>query len=99
MEDNRSERAAREALRKKRSMVLKLLQELGVDTTDWTQVNDFCRQARIAGKVFRDLTAEDLDKLGTKLRVMKRKGYRRRVPERPTVVVNLLPGIGGAGVN
>ena len=40
----------RDLQKKKRSLCLKLMQKLGVDTTDWTRVNEFCKNPRIAGK-------------------------------------------------
>lgn len=40
----------REQLRKERSATLKLLQRVGIDTTDWARVNAFCLDRRIAGK-------------------------------------------------
>ena len=33
----------REELRRKRSVCLKLMQQLGIDTTDWNRVNEFCK--------------------------------------------------------
>ncbi len=61
-------------LKKKRSLCLKLMQQAGIDTTDWQRINDFCRHPRIAGKVFAKLTLTDLDSLQTKLRAIMRKG-------------------------
>ena len=61
-------------LKKKRSLCLKLMQQAGIDTTDWQRINDFCRHPRIAGKVFAKLTLADLDSLQTKLRTIMRKG-------------------------
>ena len=61
-------------LKKKRSVCLKLMQQAGIDTTDWQRINDFCRHPRIAGKVFAKLTLADLDSLQTKLRAIMRKG-------------------------
>lgn len=61
-------------LKKKRSLCLKLMQQAGIDTTDWQRINDFCRHPRIAGKVFAKLTLADLDSLQTKLRAIMRKG-------------------------
>lgn len=58
----------------KRSLCLKLMQKLGIDTTDWTRINAFCQDQRIAGKVFARLTNEELDALATKLRSIQRKG-------------------------
>lgn len=64
----------RRQLRRKRSEVLKLMQQLGVDTTDWDRVNAFCTDARIAGKLFRKISVDELEELAVKLRAIKRKG-------------------------
>lgn len=61
-------------LKKKRSLCLKLMQQAGIDTTDWQRINDFCRHPRIAGKEFARLTLEELDSLQTKLRAIMHKG-------------------------
>ena len=63
----------RRQLRRKRSEVLKLMQQLGVDTTDWDRVNAFCTDARIAGKLFRKISVDELEELAVKLRAIKRK--------------------------
>lgn len=68
----------RDELKYRRSIVLKLLQELEVDTTDWVQINDFCRHPRIAGREFGRLSIDDLMDLARKLRSIKRKGWVRR---------------------
>lgn len=60
--------------KKKRSQCLRLMQKLGIDTTDWTRINYFCQDQRIAGKPFARLTNEELDTLATKLRSIQRKG-------------------------
>lgn len=64
----------REELRRKRSAVLRQLQKIGVDTTDWNRVDAYCRNPRIAGKEFRKLTAGELDTVNIKLRIIRRKG-------------------------
>lgn len=61
-------------LKKKRSLCLKLMQQAGIDTTDWQRINDFCRHPKIAGKVFARLNVADLNVLQTKLRSIIRKG-------------------------
>ena len=61
-------------LRKKRSLCLKLMQQLGIDTTDWTRINSFCNDRRIAGKPFARLNAAELEALAAKLRIIQRKG-------------------------
>lgn len=89
----------RDELKRRRSIALKLMQELEVDTTDWAQINDFCRHPRICGKAFVQLSIEELMVLATKLRAIKRKGWQRResgptqAPETPlqrmTYLINL----------
>ena len=65
--------ASRE-LKKRRSAVLKLMQQLGIDTTRWPNVDTFCTDARIAGKVFRRLSMNELEALVPKLRSILNKG-------------------------
>ena len=64
----------REELRRKRSVCLKLMQQLGIDTTDWDRINAFCNNPRIAGKPFVRISAAELDQLSVKLRAIQRKG-------------------------
>lgn len=64
----------RERLRRKRSLVLKLMQEAGVDTSGWDRVDRFCLSPRIAGKPFARLGMEELDALHLKLRAILRAG-------------------------
>jgi hypothetical protein len=61
------------AIRQKRSAVLHQMQLYGIDTADWTRVDAFCSDARIAGKVFRKLDEQELDALLVKLRTIIRK--------------------------
>ena len=63
-------------LRKRRRICLKLLQEIGVDTGDWTRVNAYCANARIAGRAFGEISAEGLKALAVKLRAILRKPRR-----------------------
>lgn len=72
-----------EALRKARSIALKLMQEYGIDTRDWARINRFCGDPRIAGKVFAKLRVEELKALSRKLRGIlgKDKERRRRILE------------------
>ncbi len=63
-----------ELRRHERSLCLKLMQRLGIDTTDWQRINDFCRHPRIAGKPFARITTEELKRLAVKLRSIERKG-------------------------
>lgn len=63
----------RRELRRKRSVCLKLMQQLSIDTTDWNRVNAFCEDTRIAGKAFRHISIDELEALAVKLRAIKRK--------------------------
>lgn len=53
--------------------MLHQMQLLGIDTTDWSRVNAYCRDKRIAGKEFRELSEEELDRLLIKLRAIRKK--------------------------
>lgn len=66
-------RQLRDALRKARSGVLHQMQLYGIDTTDWDKVNAFCKQPRIAGKEFRRLDTEELNKVNTIIRIIRKK--------------------------
>ena len=79
----------RRQLRRKRSVCLKLMQQLGIDTTDWNRVNAFCEDARIAGKAFRHISIDELEELAVKLRTIKRKKEASPSPSesRGTVVM------------
>lgn len=63
----------REQLRKERSSTLRLLQLVGVKTTEWDAVDAYCQQARIAGKLFRKITIEEHRLLQRKLRAIQTK--------------------------
>lgn len=76
----------KEALRMKRSAILKLMQKVGVNTTDWNMINSFCENSRIAGKSFRYLNTEELDELGRKLRAIEKKGGLRK---HETIIINM----------
>ena len=60
--------------RRLRSRCLRQMQQLGIDTTDWTRINAFCQDPRICGKPFRQLSQEELEQLSVKLRAISRKG-------------------------
>lgn len=62
-----------EQRRKKRSSCLKLLQKIGVDTTSWPAINDYCKSPKIADKVFAELDIEELQQLSKKLRMILKK--------------------------
>ena len=69
---------SREELRRQRSVTLRLMQQMGIDTTDWSRVNDFCRNPKISGKVFAAHTTEELEALAAKLRKIRRTGWQRK---------------------
>lgn len=60
--------------KRKRSICLKLMQEAGIDTTDWARINEFCFNRRIAGKKFAYLGLAELEALAKKLRAIIRSG-------------------------
>ena len=60
-------------LRRLRSQCLHLMQVWGVNTADWAAVDRFCLDSRIAGKKFRKIDMDGLDKLSNKLRAMQKK--------------------------
>ena len=61
-------------LKRRRSICLRLMQGLQIDTSDWQRVNDFFRNPRISGKPFGRLSVEELESLSVKLRAIARKG-------------------------
>lgn len=63
----------KERLRKERSACLKLMQKMGIDTSDWARVNNFCQNPRIAGKVFARIGVDEFPTLMRKLRAIERK--------------------------
>jgi len=74
-------------LKQKRSAVLHQMQKMGIDTSDWENVNRFCREPRICGKEFRLIEDDELDQLLVKLRAIERKGElmkRVTVIKKPT---------------
>lgn len=83
-EDLERKTGQKDELRKERSATLKLMQKMGVDTTDWNRVNLLCRDTRIIGKDFYYITAEEHRELRRKLRSIERKsGIRRHRVEMP----------------
>lgn len=69
-----AETGLRDAIRRERSTCLKLMGEAGVETSNWSRVNLFCQDRRIAGKAFARLSLEELRALEVKLRAIGRKG-------------------------
>lgn len=61
------------AIKKKRSAVLVRMQKLGVDTSNWAAVDEFCLNPRIAGMEFRKISLDELGKLVKKLEAISAK--------------------------
>lgn len=61
------------AIKKKRSAVLVRMQKLGVNTSDWAAVDEFCLDPRIAGIEFRKISLDELGKLIKKLESISSK--------------------------
>ena len=70
--------------KKRRSECLRLMQKLGIDTTDWTRINAFCQDPRITGKPFARLSNDELEHLSMKLRSIQRKGGLK--PAKPKLI-------------
>ncbi|MBQ7421330.1 MAG: hypothetical protein IJV27_04220 [Prevotella sp.] len=81
-------------LRRKRSLCLKLMQKAGVDTTDWSRINNFCQHPKIAGRVFAQLGVKDLDALQVKLRAILQKGGLKCVDSSTSQPLVLLRSVG-----
>lgn len=70
-------------IKKHRSAVLRRIQQLGVDTTDWNAVDTFCLNARIAGKKFYELTIDELEGMIPKLIAIAKKPRAKKTVETP----------------
>lgn len=69
-------------LKRLRSAALHRMQKMGIDTADWSAVDAFCSQPRIAKKRFSQLELAELEVLIAKLEAMRRKNYSApRVPK------------------
>lgn len=84
LEQSLQGKAYRQALleerRYRRSVCLRLMQQLGIDTSSWQRINLFCRDPRIAGKPFSLIDNEELAALAVKLRKIQRRGGIRPTP-------------------
>lgn len=65
-------------LRKLRSAILHRLQKHGIDTTDWSKVNRFLENPRIAGKRLYDFTEAEMRILIPKLESILRKDKQQQ---------------------
>lgn len=68
-------------LKRQRSIALHQMQKMGVDTTDWNRINALCKDLRIAGKLFAQMTAEELAAMTVKLRTIEHKGGFRNLDD------------------
>lgn len=73
--------AAEIVIKRQRSICLKIMQKMGIDTTDWERVNAFLTDGRIAGKKLYELSGPELVILERKLRSIERKGGLRKMPD------------------
>lgn len=64
-----------------RSSILHRLQKHGVDTTNWSRVNSFLAQPRIAGKMLFEMNAYEMRKLIGKLELILIKDAEKRTQE------------------
>ena len=73
----------KDKIKKERSCVLKLMQKMGVNTSDWPTVDNFCMNPRIAGKRFSHIGLEELIALQKKLRAIERNGGLKKKEAQP----------------
>lgn len=73
------ERAFIDEIKRRRSAALKRMQKIGIDTTNWANVDNFCLNPRIAGKRFARLSMEELAALIPKLENMLLKDEKKRM--------------------
>lgn len=81
----------RDALRRRRSQCLRLMQRMGIDTTSWPRIDAFCSDPRIAGRAFARLGVKDLDALQVKLRAIMSHGGLRPAPSPPSCTYVAVP--------
>jgi hypothetical protein len=72
-------------IKRRRSYVLHRMQELGINTHDWAEVDTFCLDSRIAGKVFRQLSIDELKRMIPKLEAIAAKPRKQHQAESPVV--------------
>lgn len=82
-----TEEEYRAELRRLRSAVLKRIQRLGIDTSDWTAVDRFCGDPRICGKCFAALRLDELRALLPKLEAI---AGRKPSPAKHELVVPMI---------
>lgn len=77
-------------LRQLRSQALTILNQMGIYATnnDWTKVNAFLLDSRIAGKLLYELTIEEFEKLMPKLRSIEAKFREKQEKEKHLMIMN-----------
>lgn len=77
-------------IRKKRSVIINLLDQLGIYTgkNSWPRVNQYLDDPRIAGKQMWRMSEEELDKLAVKLRAILLKQEKERKKNRRLAKLN-----------
>ena len=78
----------RTEIKRRRSAVLHRMQKLGIDTTNWAHVDNFCMSKKIAGKRFAAISLDELAELVPKLESMLRKSNKKSI-DVPRGLVNM----------
>lgn len=71
--DDRTKLIIDRELKRRRSAILLRLQKIGIDTTNWSAVNKFMRNPKIAGKTLGEMDTEEMDMLIPKLESIMQK--------------------------
>lgn len=71
--DDRTKLIIDRELKSRRSAILLRLQKMGIDTTNWSTVNKFMRNPKIAGKTLGEMDTEEMDLLIPKLESIMKK--------------------------
>lgn len=87
----------KDRIRRERSCCLRLMQRMGVNTSDWSAVDGFCMNPRIAGKRFSHIGLEELAALQKKLRAIERNGGLKKRKPQPTTAESGDPTAGNGG--
>ena len=68
-------------LKQRRSAIMLRLQKMGIDTTDWSKVNHFMRNPKIAGKTLGEMDSEEMDLLLPKLEAILAKDKANKLKD------------------
>ena len=83
-----SKKEAEEEIKKYRSAILHRLQKYGLDTTNWSVVNAFMSQPKIAGKPLYKMTIDDMKALIPKMESMLAKDAVKQVEAKHLMACN-----------